>query len=646
VQRNEMASRIEHLQVTQRNVAFGGTRFGEVGEYEMVSGIATVAIDPRAPANRAIADVALAAEADGWVRFQTEVVMLSPKDPARSSRVMIVDIPNRGNKLALARLNDGANQFQTAAQAGNGWAMRQGHTMLWIGWQGDVALSRNGQTVGTRFPVARQQGATVTGTSREEFIFDDTAQVSTGPLTYPAASLDPARARLTVRPRPDADPVVLPTSSWRYLSENQIEIQRPKDFDGGAIYHFQYEAKDPVVMGLGMAATRDVASFIRSGRADGQGQPGWLASAPPTTVVAMGISQSGRFLRDLIWQGFNTDVQGQKVFDAAMPIIAGSRKSYTNVRWAQPGRYSRQHEDHLYDGDQFPFGYAVTQDPVSGRRDGIFAQCLQNATCPKTMHVDSSLEFWQARASLIVSDGRGKAVALPDNVRAYLMGSTQHGPAAQPALGICQTFSNPAKQAATVRALMDGLVQWSRDGRTPPPSAYPSVADGTLAALDRQAIGFPDLSGLGIGFPDRMNALTVTDYGVVPPQENKAQAYLTLLPRTDADGIDVAAIRTPEVAVPVATYTGWALRAQGYAAGDLCSINGSMIPLAATAQERSRTADPRPALAERYASKSDYVRQARAVAEKLAGQRYLLVEDIDRSAADARVRIEKSALPD
>ena len=137
--------------------------------------------------------------------------------------------------------------------------------------------------------------------------------------------------------------MVLPTSSWRYLSENQIEIQRPKDFDGGAIYHFQYEAKDPVVMGLGMAATRDVASFIRSGRADGQGQPGWLASAPPTTVVAMGISQSGRFLRDLIWQGFNTDVQGQKVFDAAMPIIAGSRKSYTNVRWAQPGRYSRQH---------------------------------------------------------------------------------------------------------------------------------------------------------------------------------------------------------------------------------------------------------------------------------------------------------------
>ncbi|MFT4191046.1 MAG: alpha/beta hydrolase domain-containing protein [Comamonas sp.] len=645
-QARAQAARIETLEITRREPAFAATAFGDVGVYERITGIATVALDPRAPANQAIADLALAADADGLVRYQADVVMLRPRDLSKSSRTLIVDIPNRGNKLALMRLNDGANQFDTAEQAGNGWAMRQGHVLLWIGWQGDVPLGQAGQTVGTRFPVAREGGRAIVGTSREEFIFDDTAAVSRARLTYPAVAAEMPRAILTVAATPDAPPRVLPPSDWRFLDERQIEIRRPPDADGGAIYTLSYQARDPVVMGLGLAALRDIGSFIRSGQADAAGHAGWLAEAPPSTAIAMGISQSGRFLRDFIWQGFNTDVQGRPVFEGAMPIIAGSRKTYTNVRWAQPGRYSRQHEDHRFYGDQFPFSYATTTDPVSHRTDGIFKQCTAARNCPKTLHVDSSLEFWQARSSLLVTDGLGRAIPVPDNVRLYLMGSTQHGPAAQPSRGICQTLSNPAQQSATVRALLDRLVQWTTQGRPPPESAYPSVADHTLAAPDRQAVGFPDLSAIGVAFPRQLNTLALTDPTRANAQADPGKTYRILVPTTNADGIDAAAILAPEVQLPLATHTGWALRAQGFAQGQLCNLNGSMIPLAPTQAARLAAHDPRPALAERYKSKSDYLLQTNTVAEQLFEQGYLLEEDIVRAVADAKKRVAATALPD
>ena len=237
----------------------------------------------------------------------------------------------------------------------------------------------------------------VTGPSREEFIFDDAETVSTGTLSYPAADRDPAQATLSVRETPDAPRRTPEGLSFRYLDPVTIEITRPEGMDGGAIYELVYPATDALPTGLAFLATSDLVSFLHS-------SPGHDAESPLEGVertIGLGISQSGRFLRDLIYQGYNADEGGARVFDGAMPHIAGSRKTFTNHRFGQPGRYSRQHEDHDFPGDQFPFTYTEMTDPLTGRTDGILAACEASGTCPLLMHTDTSTEFWQARSSLV-----------------------------------------------------------------------------------------------------------------------------------------------------------------------------------------------------------------------------------------------------
>ena len=639
------AATVERIEVVNRKPAFGGTRFGDVGEYDMVVAVAHVLADPRHPANQGIIDLAAAADPDGMVRYRTDVVILRPRDADKASRVLVFDVANRGRKLMLPLVDDGELQADTAKQAGNGWLMRQGHTMLWIGWQGDLPLDRSGQNVGMALPLATDRGAPITGTSLEEVVFDAPGASGTMPLSYPAATPDTARAELTVRARPGARATVLPADSWRYKSASEIELQRPAGFDAGAIYQFRYEARDPRPMGLGMAAVRDVVTFLKFAQADAQGQAQPMADIRPKVTVAIGISQSGRFLRDFIWQGFNAAPTGGRVFDAAMPTIAGSRKSYTNVRWAQPGRYSRQHEDHWVYGDQFPFGYGTITDPLTGRTDGIFARCRTDETCPKLMHVDSNLEFWQARSSLVATDGAGRDVPLPDDVRAYLMSSTQHVASGTPATGICQLPNNPARQTSTYRALMTRLIAWARDGQPPPPSRFPSVAAGTLVQPQRTAMGFPDLGALGLTLPVELNDLNPVDHSVTPARIDTGRRYMVFVPKTDADGHDVAGIRGPDIDAPLATHTGFGLRKASFAEGQLCGLTGSYLPLSKDVQERSSRRDPRPSMAERYSTRAAYVEQVRASAERLKTDGLMLEEDVAR-VLDVAVKDQRvQALP-
>ena len=636
------AATIERLEVLNRKPAFGGTRFGDVGEYEMVIAVAHVKVNPAHPANQRIVDLAAAADPDGAVRYRTDVVILRPRAADKASRVLVVDVANRGRKLMLPLVDDGDLQADTATQAGNGWLMRQGHTLLWVGWQGDLPLDRSGQNVGMALPLATDRGAPITGTSLEEVVFDAPGVSGTMPLSYPTATPDTARAELTVRARPDAPATVVPAEAWRYKSASEIEFKRPAGFDAGAIYQFTYQARDPRPMGLGMAALRDVVTFLKTAPADAQGQTQPMADIRPQVTVVLGISQSGRFLRDFIWQGFNAAPVGGRVFDAAMPTIAGSRKTYTNVRWAQPGRYSRQQEDHWFYGDQFPFGYGTITDPLTGRTDGIFARCRTDDTCPKLMHVDSNLEFWQARSSLVVTDGAGHDTPLPDDVRAFLMSSTQHVASSAPAAGICQLPNNPARQSSTYRALMTRLIAWARDGQPPPPSRYPSVAAGTMVQPQRIAMGFPDLDALGMKLPAALNDLSPADQTVIPPRVDTSRHYALLVPRTDADGHDVAGIRVPDIDVPLATHTGFGLRKAGFAEGQLCGLNGSYLPLSKDFQERNAKRDPRLSMAERYATRSAYVQQVRASAERLKADGLMLDEDVarllDAAGNDPRVQ--------
>ena len=628
---------VERFEIISRSPAFAGVHFDAAGTYEKIVAVAHMRIKPGAPANRSITDLALAPASDGWVRYKTDVIMVRPRDPAKASKVLLLDVPNRGGRLFPVMANDADGGLDSAAAAGNGFTMRRGHTLVWIGWQGDIALKADGSGVGVQFPRASANGRPLSGPSFAEEVFDNADLESTMALPYPAASLEQGAARVSVRAVPAAPAKMLASSEWRFTGPSTIMLRRPGGFDAGAIYRVDYQARDAKVMGLGMAALRDVTSFLKSGALDDAGQPNPLADIRPELAIAAGVSQSGRFLRDLIWYGFNADPRGGQVFEGAMPLIAGSRKSFVNVRFGQPGRYSTQHLDHITHGDEFPFSYAVTRDPVGGASDGIFARCQLSSTCPKLMHVDSSVEFWQGRASLVVTDGAGSDIALPPGVRAYLMSSTQHMAARRPSTGVCRYNSNPALQGPLVRVLLDRLVEWARDGKEPPASQYPRLADAMLTAPDRDAVGFPDLRGIGVEYPAVFNHLRLVDYAGPWPKPDPSRRYQVLVPMADADGHDIAGVRLPDIAAPLATHSGWNLRRHGYAGGQLCGLNGLYLPFPATPQK----GDPRRALSQRYTSRIDYAKAVALSARALRDQGLMLQEDveryIERARADTRI---------
>lgn len=612
---NPDAGGLERLEIISRQNAFAGAPFEGGGAYETITAVAHMRVNPRHPANAGIVDIDKAAMRDGWVRYKTDVIVTRPVAVATASRVLLVEIPNRGGSLLPVMINDAE-----PGSAGNGYTMRRGHTMVLVGWQGNIPLAANGKNAGMALPLAMQDGQPVTGPSFAETVLDAVGTDGTLALAWPAATLDQTQARLTVRPNAGAAPTTLPAHSWRYADATTVTFTRPSGFDAGAIYRFEYQARGSQVMGLGMAALRDVTAFLKS---PAPANP--LADIRPDVALAVGVSQSGRFLRDFLWQGFNASPAGGRVFDGAMPLIAGSRKSFVNMRFAQPGRYSTQHLDHITYGDQFPFSYAVTTDPVSGRTDGIFARCEATATCPKLMHIDSATEFWQGRASLVVSDGAGRDIALPPGVRTYLMASTQHMAADRPVAGICRNPSNPARQGPVLRALLDHMVDWTRGGKEPPPSRFPRHADAMLTPPQRDAVGFPDLRALGVEFPQVINALAVAG--------EADKTYKLFVPMVDADGHDLAGIRLPDVAVPLATHTGWNLRRQPFAAGQLCNLNGSFIPLPAT----PLAGDPRRALSQRYGTRIGYAKAVALAARELRDQGLMLQEDVDRYIERARI---------
>ncbi len=448
-------------------------------------------------------------------------------------------------------------------------------------------------------------------------------------LTYPAASIDGENGTLTARVR-ERDERQRPTGlDWRYVDDRHIEITRPSDgsLGAGTIFEFVYTAKDPVVTGLAFASHRDVASFLRGTEPDGTGRPHPLAEAPPQHLMLFGLSQSGRLVRDFLYQGFNESLDGEQVFDAAVPVIAGSRKTHMNDAFAQPGRYQRQHEDHCFPGDQFPFAYRELSDPISGKTDSVLARCDETGTTPKIMHLDTETEIWSARASLVVTDCEGRDIEQPENVRVYLASGVPHGNPTEPNPAPMQMAHNELSYGAIIRPLLVALRAWVEDGTPPPASCFPSVAAGTL--VQPEEAGYPKIPGLT--FAALLNGLHLMDHSHVPPREGAA--YPVLVSAVDADGNAVAGVRHPVQRVPRATLLGWNLRAAGYGEGDLYSSIGSRIPFAETRAERMAEGDPRLSIEERYASNEDLAARLRSVCDEMIATRLLLPEDAERMLA-------------
>lgn len=633
------------IEIRERSDVLDGRAWGKAGAYERLAGRALFEVDPELPANRIVADLRLAPRnAHGRVEFSADFYMLKPRDPRLGNGSLLLEIPNRGNKYLLRQFNFGApsNDPRSAEHFGDGYLLEQGYTLVWVGWQFDVPDQPD--LLRLFAPPARSGEEPITGWVRSEFVPERRVRgFSLGDrnmLAYPAADPEDPQATLTVRDRVEAPRRAIPRAQWRFAREefgrlvaDPTRVWMEAGFEPGRIYEVVYRARDPVVAGLGLAAVRDLVAFLRYGGPE----HGMLADQARSLKRAIGIgtSQSGRFLRTFLYYGFNQDERGRQVFDGVIAHVAGAGRGSFNHRFAQPSRDGHPFMNQFYPVDIFPFTDLEQEDPETGLREGLLTRARETGKLPKIFYTNSSYEYYGRACSLIHTTLDGKRdFAPPETTRIYLFAGTQHSPAAfPPARTSTQNLVNPNDYRWSLRALLAAMHRWLAEGIEPPPSRYPRLDRNELVPLG--SLRFPRIPGVRV--PERIRKAWRTDYGpefrtagiiaFEPPRLGKE--FPVLVPQVDADGNELAGIRLPEVAVPLATHTGWNLRDPGIGAPDeLYSMTGSFIPFARTRAERLERGDPRPSIEERYSSRDDYLARVRQAAQALAQEGLLLERDI------------------
>jgi hypothetical protein len=641
-------ARITRIDITTtESPTFGGYSWPGVGQYEKLAGKAYGELNPTDPKNAVIADIALAPRnADGNVEYAVDFYILKPIDLAKGNHKMMYEPPNRGRKTwnALARMPSGNDPGSVTNEAtlAQSFLMPRGYTMMWSGWDQSAGTDNSNFNTTITLPVAKNaDGSSITGPSYEYFI---------GPgdsydLTYPAASLDQSTAKLTHRVHLEDTPDVVPATGWAYNADGtSISLTGGASFVTNDIYEFSYTAKDPTVNGVGFAAIRDFVAFMRYESVDDEGNANPLAGDVQfiTTEIS---SQPGRLLNDFDHLGFNQAENGKKVFDAHMNWIAAGDGVNMNLRFSQPGRTNRNRQDLLYIEGRFPFASVSTTDPISGETDGRYVKCAATNTCPLVAQIYSANEYWVKAASLLHTTPDGTA-DLPDaaNERNYFISSHQHGTGSATSKGACQQFLNPLDSSPVQRAMFLALDDWANKHIMPPPSMVPKFSNHTFAASTSQAdVGFPSIPG--VTYTGLKTTRYRFDYGpnfystgimtINPPvgsgpiqTDNPAWGpiYPSFVPTTDADGNDIAGVRLPDVTVPLATYTGWAVRA-GPQANDGCEGSGQYIPFAKTLADRTASGDPRKSIEERYPNFSSYYFSVNAAVNNFVAHRWMLPED-------------------
>jgi hypothetical protein len=640
------SARITRIEITQiESPAFGGASFGDVGPFEKLIGRAFGEVDPRDPQNRVITDIELAPRnARGKVEYSTGILILRPIDPSKGNHRLFYELTNRGVILSLRAINESPNPTTTnpaAADAGNGFLMRNGYTLLYSGWD----LSAVGPFASS-FPIAVQRdGSSIVGPSIEELVFDalpPAQQPLTATLTYPAATLDTTRATLTVRTHYTDPQTAIPATGWRFNDARTIQLlPEGTRFEAGRLYQLAYQAKDPPVSGLALAAVRDIPAFLHHAHVDDTGALNPLAGQIDV-VIAHGVSQPARLLHDFVELGFNRDENRRQVFDGIFNYIAGASSGFFNYRFAMPFRTHRQHIGRWTPERVFPFANHFMFDPITRQLGGRLIRCTLTGTCPRIFEANSSNEYWVKGGSLLHTDTLGRDLLFdPPGVRTYLFSGMPHSPAAGP--GICEQSRNPLAPSAGLRALLIDLDEWISDGTQPPHSRVPRRINRTLVpSLPQSGVGFPNIPGVrytglmstgdlfdfGRRFDDGVLDFRTRNGAIVSPVT--ASPYPVFVPATDADGNEIAGVRLPDIAVPLATYTGYGFRAAGFAGPDLCDAFGQAIPFKATRAEREAAGDPRRSIEERYPTHDGYVARVRAAAEALHRDRFLLQEDVER----------------
>jgi hypothetical protein len=636
------SARVARVQITSRQDVLADKSFGNAGPYERILGTVYFSLPVNNLHNAAIVDLRNAVNLhNGEVEFSADFIAIRPKDLQRGNGSLLLENPNRGHSRIISLVDGG--DWNIEHDAGDAWLLRHGFTIVSLGWQWDAA---GDDALQFHAPIAKENGKTITGLLRGDFMLPEAAQEiplghlmrgSLGGTEYPVSTPDDPRNVLTVRDSRDAPRTTIPRSQWQFahtvdgkLTPSDRHIHLNGGFQPGRIYEYVYVVSDPVVAGGGFAAVRDFASYAKH-------NPD--AITPAQLVIAEGISQNGRFLRDFLYQGFNTDEDGRIALDGVLAHVAGAGRGNFNYRFAQPSRDAQPTSSVFYPVDIFPFTDKPETDPVMHVTAGLLDRGRADDTLPKIFFSNTSYEYWGRSAALIhVSpDGKHDAV-ISDNVRIYHFTGLQHfsGPF-PPAKGDGDLRGKEPQSPLPVRyfwrSMIANMDAWIRSNTPPPPSTYPHLSDGTLVPLTNYA--FPHLPG--VKTPYEANAGQRLDFGpnwrrgivsVQPPRVGVP--FPVLVPQVDVDGNERDGIRLPEITVPLATITGWNLRDPSIGAPtERVSFEGSWIPFAKTAEDGKRTGDPRPSIAERYTSEDDYLQRYTRRLDDLIKERWILPEDRD-----------------
>ncbi len=633
---NFAVARVVQLRVERREPVLNGKSFGLAGPYEKLVGRVEFALDPLSAPNVGIVDLGLAPRnRHGEVEFTADFYMLKPVDPSRGNGRLFYEVCNRGGKDILRTFQKARNSPdpKVSDEFGNGDLMVQGYSLLWMGWQWDVPEGRMRVDV----PIASDKGKPITGLVRGNFVLDKRSATAPladrGHLAYPVENAASPDHVMTVRDRPLDPPQRVPREKWRFFDDSSVTLDG--GFEPGRIYDVIYLSRGPRVIGCGIAGTRDLISFLKYTKAEVNPLRG------VRFAYGWGASQSGRFLRHFLYQGFNEDEQGRQVFDGMIDEVGGAGRGSFNHRFAQASRDAEQFLNIFYPVDMFPFTDGPETDPETGQTDAVLGRAEARHVTPKIFHVLSNSEYFNRAGSLIHTDPAGQRdIEPPANARIYLIASGPHynGPFPPVPVDGMAAPHNPLKRSPILRALLQALDGWVAEGTPPPPSRYPHISDGTLTAPE--AAGWPKIPG--VHFPPpmlityRLNFGPDWGRGIVgfePP--NVGKPFVGLAPAVDKDGNNRAGIRLPAVQVPIATYAGWNYRAPSAGAPDQFSGEaGSFYPFARTRSERAPS-DSRLSIEERYTGREQYLGKIMVAARQLVADRFLLTEDLPEAIDEA-----------
>jgi hypothetical protein len=635
-----LRARVVHVEIVSRNDLLNGQVFGNAGAYERLTGRVYFSVTVANPHNRMVVDLDKAVNLKNReVEFSADFVAVRPKDPGRGNGSLLLEIPNRGRARIIALVDGGDPDI--AHDAGDAWLLRNGYTIVSLGWQWDAA----GQDALRLYaPVAKQDGKTIKGLLRgdvmpsqvlEEIPLGHLILGNIGGSEYPVASPQDPRNVLTVRESRMAQRISVPRSEWQFAHTQDGEL-KPSDrhihlnggFQPGKIYEYVFIVADPVVAGLGFAAVRDFASYAKHASD---------TLVPTARVYGEGISQNGRFLRDFLYQGFNADEEGRMALDGVLAHVAGAGRGSFNYRFAQPSRDAQPTSSVFFPTDVFPFTDEPETDSLTQEKGGLLDRAVAEKVVPKTFFSNTSYEYWGRSASLIhtTADGKSDAPISPE-VRIYHFTGLQHfsGPF-PPTKGTGDLLGQQPESPLPIkyfwRAMIANMDAWVRNNTAPPESSYPKIADRTLVGFEEYA--FPAIPGIHL--PHEVNEAYRLDFGphhsrgiltVQPPK--LGASFPVLLPQVDPDGNERDGVRLPEITVPIATYTGWNLRDPSIGAPEQrTSFEGSYLRFPKTAAERQERRDPRESIAERYASREDYLTRYRRALDELVKQRWVVEED-------------------